>query len=159
MVTHEKGFTLIELLIVIGLFATLSMFITVNMLRPQISSSVSTAGVTLVTDIKHQQLKSMVGSVPGGGIAPSHGVYFDTSGYTLFSGDSYIPASPNNFRIDLANGVAFSNITFPSSQLVFDRVSGEVSGFVSGSDSGSVEHSSGLVQKISINRYGAIVLE
>ena len=122
---HPKfGFTLIELLVVIGIFTILSGYATINLLKPQTKASVDSATTTLVSDLRSQQLKAMVGDTEGAASAQPHGIFFETNRYTLFKGLSYSPSDSANFVVNLETNVNLTSITFPSSQVVFSRRSG-----------------------------------
>lgn len=149
----EKGVTLIEILMVMGLFAILVSFVTMNLLRPQVSSAVQFNAATILSDINQQQIKAMVGDSEGSGSAQPHGIYFGTTSYTLFRGSSYSSGAAGNFEVALADGATITNVTLPSSQVVFSRRTGQVVGYVSGSDTVTIEHS-GVNKVITINRFG-----
>lgn len=151
----ENGFTLIEILVVIGIFAIISGFATVNLLRLQTKTSVNTAAKTLVSDIKSQQIKAMMGTDNA-----AEGIHFGTSSYTLFAGSSYNPADANNFTVTLDQNLIFSQDTFSGQNIIFSKVSGEVAGFASGQNSIVISHSvSSQSASISINRLGAVTLQ
>ena len=87
---RSRGFTLMELIIIMGLLASLFVFSSINLLRPQRSSSLEVTLTQVVADLRHQQLKAMTGENGGG----DFGVYFETGSYYLFSGSSYTPRDP-----------------------------------------------------------------
>jgi prepilin-type N-terminal cleavage/methylation domain-containing protein len=155
----KKGFTLIELLLVMGLFAVLSGFVVVNMLRPQIGAEVDTTISVLASDIKAQQIKAMVGDTDGEISAQPHGIYFQSDRYILFSGASYSAGDPTNFEVLLRAGSTFGTISFSSSQLIFSSTDGLVSGFVGGSNSVVLNHDAGAQQTLTVNRYGAVDID
>ena len=155
----KNAFTLIELILVIGIFSVLVMVVAVNMVRTQTTASVSQTSSVLVADLKQQQLKAMLGNTEGTDTAQTFGIYFEPTSYTLFSGASYSAGDPANFIIKLDEGVEFSNINFPSSQIVFSRKDGNLSGYVSGSDNVTILHvQSGEKETITMNRYGVVSL-
>lgn len=152
----QQGFTLVELLIVIGLFTIITSFVLVGSLRPQISSSVISNITQVTADIKHQQLKAMEGKLDGGADAYK-GVYFDTNNYVLFTGSSYNASDPNNFEISF-EGVVFTDVNLPSSQIVFEPRSGEVANYSSSENSFVLQSSAGFFRTVSINEYGALTI-
>ena len=156
LIKKQQGFTLVELLLVIGLFTILTSFVLINSLRPQVSSSVISNVSKVTADIKHQQLKAMIGKLDNGS-SSYKGVYFDSDKYILFTGNTYNSSDPNNFEIDI-EGVTFSSINLPSSQIIFEPSSGEVSNYSSSNNSFVIEHSSGFSQTVSINEYGSLTI-
>lgn len=135
-----KGFTLIELLLVMGLVAVLSVFTTINLIRPQTKASLDITITTLVSDLRSQQTKAMIGDT---GI--SFGIQFNPQNYVLLN---------DSFSVSLDSNLSLTT-TFPSSQVNFARVSGEVSGFVDGSNTITVS-SGGESKTITVNRYGVV---
>lgn len=145
---NTKGFTLIELMLIMGLFAALVAIVYINASRPQISSSLNTTVSVLISDIRHQQLKSITGDS-----ATTHGIYFETNKYTLFKGASYNPSDPDNFTVNLTSGLEFSEIGFPGNTLVFGK-DGSYSGYTGSNVSVTVFHSAGDQKVVTINKYG-----
>ena len=146
----RKGFTLIELVVVMGIFTTLLGISTINLSGAQLRSSLNSAVEVFVTDLKSQQLRSMVGEDDGGGSAQSYGVHFESDSYTLFEGVAYSPVDPNNFQVNLPGNTEFFPI---NSDLIFAIGSGEIA-----SDTiVTIRRNSGGGQKeININRYGVV---
>lgn len=152
-----SGFTLIEFLVVISIFAVLATLAVINLLKPQTQASVATTAVTLIADIRRQQLAAMAGDSGNTSTSQPQGIFFETNKYTLFVGSTYSAGAIDNFVINLDNNLTFSSITFPASTLVFSKRNGEVSGFVDASSSVTVRNTqSGEQVTISVNRYGAI---
>jgi len=155
----RAGFTLPELLIVMAILSILFGFMTPNLLHFRQRSVLNTTVDTLVTDLKSQQNKAMVGDTEGSGTISDYGVYFETNRYILFRGSSYDPLAPSNFSINLDPSLTFSSINLPSSRVVFSKGSGET-GLVSGSDTITLTDSTNSDQKIiKINIYGAITVQ
>jgi len=119
----RPGLTLIELLIVMGVFAIIFSFATINLLKPQRKASIDAAASTLVSDIKEQQAKAMASDSEGSSNLQDHGVYFENNRYTLFQGSSYQAANPLNFTVDFSpNTIILNNL--PLSQIVFSKNNG-----------------------------------
>lgn len=153
----KTGFTIVELLLTLGIVSLLAAFATIALIRPQVKTSVDTTAVTLVADIKQQQLKAMVGDAEGSANSQPFGIYFEDNRYTLFRGSTYIVGDPNNFIVNLDTNINITDITFPGNTLGFNKRSGEVAGFVPGQNSLVVRSSISSEQKtIVINRYGTI---
>lgn len=144
-----RAFTLIELLVSIGILIVIFGIVSIN-ISPVPSNTLQNTNLdTLISDIRAQQTLSMTND-------SDYGIHFETNSYTLFKGSSYVYGSASNFVVNLDSGIAFSNITFPNSVIVFSPGSGDVAGYVSGSDSfilaSTVTNKSTTVK---INKYGA----
>lgn len=146
----KNAFTLIELIIVMGLFAVLASIATINLIRPQITTNLDVSFDQIVSDIKQQQLASMVSKK-----GDYHGIYFDNNSYTLFEGTTYNPTDSNNYKVNLDAGFTFSSINLNSNQIVFDRQNGEILNYLTGS-SLTISHTSGLEKNIEINNLGVV---
>ncbi len=161
-VNPRPGFTVIEVLLVMGIFAIISTFTTINLLKPQTKASIETVASTLVSDLRQQQIKALVGDSEGQASAQYFGIYFGSSSYTLFRGSSYGLDPAGDFIINLNPNITLTNTlpVSPGNQIVFVKRSGEVSGYVSGSDTITLLNTASGEQKtITINRYGAITIQ
>lgn len=151
----SNGFTLIELLIVMGIFAIVSAFTTINLIKPQSQASIDAATSVLIADLKQQQLKAMAGSSSNQSEPQPFGIFFEPNKYILFFGSTYIP-NPDNFEINLEQNLTFSNINLPSSSIIFKRIDGEVVGFSAGTNSITLQNTStGEIKTIQFNRLGS----
>ncbi len=147
-----RGFTLIELLVVIGIFSTLIGISSISLMSAQRRSYLNAAVDVFTADLRSQQLRAMVGEEDGAGYAVDYGVHFETSSYTQFRG-SY---GTSNFVFDLPGSTNVVT-TFPSSQIVFVKGSGEIVGFSEGLNTITFQDTNDSSQKIvTINRYGVV---
>ncbi len=153
--TKRSGFTLIEVILVMGIFAILAGFTTINLLRPQQSADLNSTTTTIIADIKQQQARSILGETGGGPVAVVHGIYFENNKYTLFKGLTYSAADPANFVVDLSTGLALGT-TFAGSQVIFNLQSGEISGFAEGANSVTLTSAGGQSRTLTFNKYGVI---
>ena len=76
MLNAQKGFTLPELLLVMGILTILFGFITINLLNFRQKSVLNTTVDTVVSDLKSQQNKAMVGDTQGSGTISHYVLYF-----------------------------------------------------------------------------------
>ncbi len=160
MFRKSAGFTLIEMLVVVGIFLVSFSIAALTIYQPQGKASLSTTVVSLVSDLQHQQLKSMLGESEGSATAQTFGIHFESTTYTLFRGATYSASDSNNFVVNLGQNLVLTNITFPSSQVVFNRRSGEVSGFSSGQASVTIQNTvSNEQQTVMLNRYGVPTIQ
>lgn len=151
------GFTLVEVVLVMGIFAILSSFVTVNLLTIRNETSVSAVLSNLVADLKEQQIKAMTGDTEGRSETDTYGIRFETNRYILFHGSTYNPADSSNFVIDMDSDIQISQIGFSGNQVVFAKGSGAVTGFVDGSDFVRVKNIlNNQVKTIELNNYGVI---
>ena len=115
----QKGFTFPELIVVIGIITTIFAFSVANLSNTQQRTYLSSNITTLISDIKQQQLKAMNGDTDGSGTISDYGIYFETNKYTIFRGTTYSASDARNYTISLESNIQFKDVTFPSSQLVF----------------------------------------
>jgi len=152
----NSGFTLIELVIVMGIIMTLFSLSAVSIVGLRQKASLNTTIDSLITDLKSQQLKAMIGESEGRASSDVYGIYFETNDYVLFHGGVYLSSSPDNFVVKGGDGVQFSS-TFSGHQIVFSQTAGEVVNFVIGNNMIAVSNTvSGEHKTITINRYGVI---
>ena len=144
-----KGFTLIELLITMGIIAILLGLIFQNLLTVQHKTALNTSVDSLVSNLKSQQIKAMVGEIDGGG-AVATGVYFESDKYILFRGQTYSPSNSTNFSLALDRNLHFSS---PGQRIIFSPVSGDRAG---GDVISIIDTSGGEQKQIRLNRYGVI---
>lgn len=148
---YSRGFTLVELLLTMGIFAVLATMLTINIVGTQRKTLVAEGVDVLIADLRSQQAKAMVGAGES-----DYGVYFESDAYVMFAGSSYDSENPSNSRVELPGEVNFSNISWPSAQIIFEKISGEVVNYQDSADSVTVEHSGSGARVIELNKYGAI---
>lgn len=151
------GFTVPELSVVLAIFGILVGIIVINLTGAKEKANLASATSVLVTDLKGQQVKAMTGDTEGSGGASSYGLYFETNRYTLFKGTTYSSLNPTNFVVNLESPIEVRSVTFPSSQVIFSQISGEVSGITTGSDTMQLLNTlTNEVVTIRLNRFGAL---
>lgn len=156
--TWQSGMTIVEVLLVMGIFAILSGIVTINLLNSKQAASINTSLNTLITDLKQQQLKAMVGDTGGRATVDNYGVYFGSTTYTLFHGTAPQNDS-SDLKVTLGDSLQFSTgtNTFTGSQVVFLKGSGEVMNFSSTNNQIIIKDTSSNKQKtLTINRYGVV---
>jgi len=155
----QQGFTLVELIVVITILSILIGYVTINLTGARNSASIETTSISLLTDIKAQQIKAMTGETQGGTTNDSYGIHFELNRYILFQGDTYSSSDPTNIAIDLDAPLEFSSINLPSPNIVFSNISGEVLDHNSTQDTVILYNPNDNAQKnIEINKYGAITV-
>lgn len=153
----QFGFTFPELIIVVGILTTLFALSINSLSSTQQSTYLGTNITTFISDLKQQQLNAMVGNTEGSGIISDHGIYFGTSSYTLFRGSTYSPTEISNYVVNLEHTIEFGTVTFPDSQIVFHKGSGEIQGFSNDFNTITLRNKvSGEQHVITINKYGVI---
>lgn len=151
----QKGFTLVEILTVFGVTVILISLSVVSLSTVRESASTDSTLEVLLSDIKLQQTKSMTGDTFGQSTTLPFGIYFTSTSYTLFRGNSYSASDPTNFTISLSDNLQFSSITFPTSQIVFAKGSGEIVGFSDTTDTVTLRNTvSNQDTVITLNKYG-----
>ncbi|HWY79802.1 MAG TPA: type II secretion system protein [Candidatus Sulfotelmatobacter sp.] len=147
-----KGYSLIEVILVISIFFILIGLATMNLFKAQHTSQLSSTVNSFLADYKEQQIKAMIGDTEGIGAVSDYGVHFESASYTLFR-STY---GTNNFPVSLPVSLQFST-TFPGSQILFLRGSGQISGFISGQNTITLRDTADGTQKIiTINKYGVV---
>lgn len=116
-----SGVTLPELILVMSIFAALIAIATINLASIKNKASLNTSITTLISDLKQQQLKAMVGDTEGRGVTDSYGLYLGQNQYILFHG-TYNPSDPSNFTVNLDDNLQFPN---PGTSVIFASGSGE----------------------------------
>lgn len=151
------GFTIIELVVVLGVLAITLAVASLNLTGIQNKTYLTTTVSTVVADIKKQQIKAMTGATEGRSDHDAYGIYFEADRYTLFHGAAYSPSELSNSVVMLENNVHVSANTFPSDEIVFDAISGEVEGFTAGQDTITLTNiNTNEAKTITINRYGVV---
>jgi len=128
----KNGFTLTELMITIGLLLILFTFASINLIGTIRRPAEAGAADVLISDIRSQQLKAMMGR------GETFGISFSETSYTL---------TPDNFTVNLPEGFSF----LPTPQIVFAKGTGETTD----TTVSLRDDQSGDVREIKINKYGA----
>lgn len=146
----QHGFSITELLLIMGVFALLFGFASLNLLGIRSKTSLGTSVDVLLSDMKGQQIKAMTGTEGG----DNYGVHFQTNSYVLFK-SSFNPSNPDNFEVTLDDITV--DTTLPGSEVVFSKISGEVTGFNPSGNTIRFSSSSSTDQKIiTLNRFGVV---
>ncbi len=152
-----RGFTLVELIVVLGILFSLLAFSVPSLTQNQRQTEIDSAGSLLISDLRNQQIKSMLGDTETAATATSAGIYFQTDRYTLFRGQTYSAQDSGNVVVILDPQFEFTATNFPSSQIVFARGSGEAGNFTSDSYSLTLTDIQSQVSRvITVNKYGVV---
>lgn len=151
--TRKQGFTLIELLLILGLFALLLSFTTVNLTPIVGKASLDTTVSMLVSDLKEQQLKAMIGESEGSGSAQAFGIHFEPDHYVLFRSSVFNPAEPSNFTVNLEQGLELES-ALP--EVVFQKGNGEIASLLSLTARNTTV---GQTKVITVSQYGVVTVQ
>ncbi len=152
-----KSFSLIEVTVVIGILSVLSMLGTIQLIRPQITISLDTTSLQIVSDIRSQQLKSMKGNTDQKALSQQHGIKLLANSYVLFSGSTYSPSDTTNTEVTLDTQLNFTNINLTNAEIVFDKLSGEFAAYTPSTNTFRLTNSAdGSYKTFSINKLGVI---
>ncbi|MCB9812973.1 MAG: prepilin-type N-terminal cleavage/methylation domain-containing protein [Pseudomonadales bacterium] len=154
---YNAGFTLIELIVVIAVFSILFSISSISLSGLIPKANFVTHYESLLSDIKGQQLRSMIGDTNGSGDGSAYGIYFESNQYTLFTGPAYNPVATDNYVIELSPGINITENVLPSSSVVFLQNSGEISGFNILTSSFKLTSDSGDEKLINFNALGVVV--
>lgn len=116
---NTKGLTIVELLVVMAIAIILWGISTIVFIRPQEVVNLDATVATLTADMKAQQTKAMSGDA-----GSDYGIHLETNSYTLFVGSTYDSSDPNNFAVNVDNPIQITDVTFPGSNLIFQKGSG-----------------------------------
>ncbi len=155
---HKKGFTVIELIIIISILAILFTVSSVNLLGFYSKNTLATSVTTLLSDMRQQQLKAMVGHTEGQATHDAYGIYFQSDRYTLFKGPIYSSSDPTNFAVVLNPNLQFSTIFVPGSQIVFTYGSGQFTDYDSNFNYITLKNiQTDETQTLQLNQFGTVV--
>lgn len=155
--TYQKGFTLVEFLLVMSIFAVMAGIATVNLFSFQHKSQLNATLNTFTADMKEQQTKAMSGDSGGNTTVENYGINFDPSNhrYVLFR-NTYSSSNSANFVVSVPQSLQITT-TFPNSQLVFQKGSGEINGYSSSSATITLLDTMNNDQRVlRLNKYGVI---
>ena len=147
----QRGFTLVELSVVLTMVVILLGIATINLVRSQQGASIVATEQTLLSDLKQQQLKAMIGDTEGRGTTDTYGVHFDSNQYVLFHG-TYSAGNSTNSVINLDRNFQF---TSPGTNIIFNKISGEIT-VDSTSNIVLRDTTNGNTKTVTINRYGVV---
>ena len=156
MISSRKGYTIVEILLVI---TVLSMTLAIGgftLNRSRNNVSLDSSVLTLLSDLRGQQIKVMNGAVVNGEASMYQGVYFEETRYVLFSSQLYDPHDESNYTIDLDSDNIFSVINLPDDQIIFSE-DGEIENFDPIRNFITLTNTNSNTQKtLFINLYGSI---
>lgn len=153
-----RAFTFIELILVVTILSLVIVFSSVVFSNQQSQTSLESTILEVNSAIREAQNKSISQSQD---IVEDNnfGVYFTASSYTLFKGNSYSADNPTNFTVNFGSGITITSINIPSSQLVFDRVSGKLTTYSDLQNTLVFSTFDNTSKTLTINPYGAITVE
>jgi type II secretory pathway pseudopilin PulG len=154
---NESGFSFIEVIIVIAIIIMLVAMASTSFTPVRSKTSLDTVIVSLLAELKSQQIKAMTGDTERTGVNSDYGVYFENDRYVIFRGSAYSPSDPSNFAITIGEPIEFSTIALPSSSVVFTQKQGDISGFSASNNSITLtDTSTGNQKTIFLNKHGVI---
>ncbi len=153
---RQSGFTLIEILLVLGILGLLFGIGLLSIGNIQVVTQNNASSSVIISDLKTQQIKAMVGDTEGRGVPDNYGIKILSDRYILFHGMTYSATDTANFSIPIASGYTLAS-TFPSTTILFASNSGELVNFSQGQDTITVTHTASSKQQIiRLNKYGTI---
>ncbi len=153
----RKGFTLIELILAISILGMIIVFSSMAFSNQQNMVSLESTILEVNSAIREVQNKSISQSQDTVGDA-NYGVYFTSTSYTVFKGDSYTSNNPTNFTRNFGSGINISSINIPNSVLIFDRLSGRQANYLQAQNL-TFSTFDNEIKSVTINPYGAITIQ
>jgi len=144
-----SGLSLVELIVVMIIMVTLIGLITINLSGTQQRASLNSIVQNLISDIRQQQIKAMIGDTEGRPNSDTYGVHIDTNQYVLFHG-AYLVGDPSNFAVSLPNNMIFVTAGL---NIIFLKISGAVDPPASIQLQDTTNSNT---KTININKYGVI---
>jgi len=158
MKAYKKGFTLVELILVITILGLIIVFSSVVFSNQQSQISLESSILEVNSAIRESQNKSISQSQDTSG-DENFGIYFTGSSYTVFKGNSYSAGNSTNFTRNFGSGIHLATINLPSSQLVFDRITGRLTTYSQAQSSIVFSTFDNVTKTVTINPYGAITIQ
>jgi len=153
----NSGVTLIEMIVTIGILSTLLAIGLLSVTNLPANTTINTDITLLISDIKNQQIKAMVGDTGGRDEPDNYGIKIYNDRYVLFNGYEFDENSPDNQEIPISSVEQLST-TFPDTSIIFASASGEIINFVDGQNSVSVINTQSSQSKtVELNKYGTII--
>ena len=153
----QAGITYIEIMIGLAMFSLLLTLTTINFPNIIQRASMDATVVTMVSDIKNQQLKAMVGADNGDGAFTSFGVHFQPDRYTLFRGGTYKLDNTTNYEVILGDPVRLQTINLPNAEIIFSIRSGQIQNFDGSQNSLTLVNTASGQQKTAyVNKLGVV---
>lgn len=149
------GFTFIEVIIVMALVVMLAGLVSGISMRTMNRRLANSQVEMLLSTLATQQQRA-ANRVLNGESTQSYGVYFFTTGYTVFAGSTYQAGKVSNQTTHLPSGVTFSTINLPNNQVVFAEATGFVQGFVATQSAVVLRDQVGKQTTLTINRLGVV---
>lgn len=126
---NQEGTTLVELIVIMAIVGILARVVTFNVFRGQQRASLTVSRDLLVSDIRRQQHRAMVGMTSTPGVYLDYSVRFEAQQYILYPGVVYDSSNVANEVTMLEPVLQFDPINVPNGTITFSRVSGEVRGY------------------------------
>jgi len=130
--SYNKGFTLPELLVSMAIVLTIFAFAGINLLRIIPNADLVEVSNGFIADAKSQQGSAMMGeSLISTQV--DYSIKIDENSYTLFKGKVFSASDPSNYTVEYPSNVT-ATTNFPSGQVVFSAISGDIEDFNSGTN-------------------------
>jgi len=147
----QRGFTLVEVSVATSIVIILLGFIVINLTHSQQTASLTSIEEILVTDLRQQQLKAMVGDTEGRVTSGSYEIHFTSDQYILFHGSIYSSSDTSNSAINLDDNMQFNN---PNYDIVFSKLSGTTSATIIELQ----DNTNSKLKRIHLNVLGVVIM-
>lgn len=156
----SAGLTLVEMLIVVSLLAILLGLGTIVFSGFARKDQIESTAQEIVAVLGEAQAKTLAGYSQGQESGLNFGIHFQTDAYIFFSGTSFDPQDQTNQKFTLPVRLEISTIFFPSGNVIFEKITGQVRDFNPGQNLIILTDQAGNQEKrISINKLGVVKIE
>lgn len=124
-----EGATLVELIVIMAVVGILARVVTLNLFQGQQRASLTVTRDLLISDIRKQQHRAMVGMTSTPGVYLDYSIRFEAQRYILYPGIVYDSNNVANEVTMLDPVLQFDPIDVSGGTVTFSRVSGEVRGY------------------------------
>jgi len=148
------------MLLVISLLAILLGLGTIVFTNFARKDQAEVTGAKIISSLSEARAKTLAGYSLGQVSGLNFGIHFETEYYSLFAGTSFNPNDSLNQKFLLPAGLRINEIFFPSGNVIFKKITGDVLNFDASHNCLILEdQQSDQQRKICLNKLGVATVE